>query len=171
MERAFTVFGQPLTLAVEQGADKLRIRVGDEEVVVDEHSIDDRYVTLRVHGRSVRIPYARVGAHIHVAVAGESYELVPAEEAAESGREAGAFVPEITSPMPGKVLLVKVAVGDVVEADQPLLLLEAMKMEQTVRASSRARVAEVRVEAGAMVGPGAVLVVLAAVEESNESPD
>jgi biotin carboxyl carrier protein len=35
-----------------------------------------------------------------------------------------------------------------------------MKMEQTVRAPTRAKVSEVRVEAGRMVGPGAVLIVL-----------
>jgi biotin carboxyl carrier protein len=168
MERAFTIFGEPLVVAVEQGGDKLRVRIGEETLTVDEHSIDDRYVTLRIGARSVRVPYARVGAHVHVAIAGESYEFVPQEEA-ESAREAGAFIPEITSPMPGKVLLVKVAAGDVVEPDQALLLLEAMKMEQTVRAPTHARVAEVRVEAGAMVGPGAVLVVLEPVEEAAAS--
>jgi biotin carboxyl carrier protein len=62
--------------------------------------------------------------------------------------------------MPGKVLEVLVAAGDIVAHDTPLIRMEAMKMEQTIRATAPARVREVRVEAGAMVGPGAVLMVL-----------
>jgi acetyl-CoA/propionyl-CoA carboxylase biotin carboxyl carrier protein len=165
MDRAFTVYGERVVLAVEQTPEHLRIRVGDEIVEVESHTIDERYVTMRIGGRLVRVPYARVGAHVHVAHAGESYEFVPAEEAEEAAREAGAFTPEVTSPMPGKVLAVKASVGDIVAPDQPLLLLEAMKMEQTVRAPARARVAEVRVEAGSMVGPGAVLMMLEALED------
>ena len=165
MDRAFTVYGERLVLAVEQTPEHLRVRIGDDVLVIEDHWIDDRYVTMRIGGRLVRIPYARVGAHVHVARAGESYEFIPAEEAEEAEREAGAFTPEVTSPMPGKVLAVKVAVGDIVEPDQALLLLEAMKMEQTVRASARARVIEVRVEAGAMVGPGAVVMKLEPVDE------
>lgn len=164
MDRAFTVYGERIVLAVEHTPAGLQVRVGDEVLAVESHAIDERYVTMRIAGRTVRIPYARAGAHVHVARAGESYELVPAEEAEEAARDAGAFTPEVTSPMPGKVLAVKAAVGDVVEPDQALLLLEAMKMEQTVRAPARARVAEVRVAAGSMVGPGAVLMMLEAVE-------
>lgn len=171
MDRAFTVYGERLVLAIEQTPEHLRVRIGEEVLEIEDHSIDDRYVTMRIGGRLVRVPYARAGAHVHVARAGESYEFVPAEEAEDAAREAGAFTPEVTSPMPGKVLAVKAAVGDVVEADQALLLLEAMKMEQTVRAPTRARVIEVRVEVGSMVGPGAVLMKLEPVEEeaSNEN--
>jgi biotin carboxyl carrier protein len=169
MERAFTVYGERVVLAIEQTAERLRVRVDEEWIEVESHSIDERAVTMRIGGRLVRIPYARAGAHVYVARAGESYEFAPAEEAEDAAREAGAFTPEVTSPMPGKVLAVKVAVGDVVEADHPLLLLEAMKMEQTVRAPARARVAEIRVQAGSMVGPGAVLMLLSPVDDEATS--
>jgi len=71
--------------------------------------------------------------------------------------------------MPGKVLQVLVAAGDVVEADGALLLLEAMKMEMTVRATHRCRVVTVRVEAAAMVGPGDTLVELEEAPEEAQS--
>jgi len=59
--------------------------------------------------------------------------------------------------------------GDVVEADGALLLLEAMKMEMTVRATHRCRVVTVRVEAAAMVGPGDTLVELEEAPEEAQS--
>jgi biotin carboxyl carrier protein len=165
METVFSVRGKRVGVAIEPGHERTRVVVDGEPVEIDEVSIDERYVTMRVGSRVVRVPYARSGAHVHVAYGGESYEFVPGEEAEDAVRGEGAFVPEITSPMPGKVLAVKVAVGDTVEADQPLLLLEAMKMEQTVRAPAAARVAEIRVQDGAMVGPGAVLMLLEPVGE------
>jgi biotin carboxyl carrier protein len=62
--------------------------------------------------------------------------------------------------MPGKVIAVRVAVGQSVAAGDPLVALEAMKMETIVTADAAARVSEVLVDAGAMVEPGQTLVVL-----------
>ena len=62
------------------------------------------------------------------------------------------------APMPGKVLQVLVAVGDAVEPGQPLVVLEAMKMETTLRAEIAGTVAAVGASPGDMVEAGAALV-------------
>ena len=54
---------------------------------------------------------------------------------ASLGRVAGAVSPEVRSAMPGTVVSVSARTGDVVEAGQPLLAIEAMKMEHTMLAS------------------------------------
>jgi 3-methylcrotonyl-CoA carboxylase alpha subunit len=66
----------------------------------------------------------------------------------------------VTTPMPGRVIAVHVAAGDAVEARQPLVVLEAMKMEHVVVAPFPAEVASVAVAVGDQVAPGAILVVL-----------
>jgi propionyl-CoA carboxylase alpha chain len=66
----------------------------------------------------------------------------------------------LTAPMPGSVLAVRVAKGDRVAAGQPVLVLEAMKMEHTLAAPAAGTVTEVRVAAGEQVPAGAVLAVL-----------
>jgi pyruvate carboxylase subunit A/propionyl-CoA carboxylase alpha chain len=63
----------------------------------------------------------------------------------------------LLAPMPGSVLRVGAAVGDTVTAGQPLIWLEAMKMEHTVTAPSDGVLAELNVEAGQQVDVGAVL--------------
>ncbi len=63
----------------------------------------------------------------------------------------------LLAPMPGSVLRVDAAVGDTVTAGQPLIWLEAMKMEHTVTAPSDGVLAELNVEAGQQVDVGAVL--------------
>jgi acetyl/propionyl-CoA carboxylase alpha subunit len=81
------------------------------------------------------------------------------EAAARTGRAAGADG-RVTAPMPGKVIDVKVATGAHVESHQPLVVLEAMKMEQVVTAPYEAGVRSVDVEVGDHVTSGTVLVTL-----------
>src|SRR4051794_23437956 len=70
----------------------------------------------------------------------------------------------VTAPMPGKVAAVLVEPGALVERGQPLLVLEAMKMEHTICAPEAGRIAAVRYAAGEQVEDGALLVELAAKE-------
>ena len=62
-----------------------------------------------------------------------------------------------TAPMPGTILDIHVKVGDVVTANQPVMVLEAMKMENPVTAHRAGIVTKLDAEAGATVTSGAVL--------------
>ena len=66
----------------------------------------------------------------------------------------------IVAPMPGKIVRVLVKPGDTVRARQPLLVVEAMKMENELRAEEDAIVAEIHAKEGASVDAGALLIVL-----------
>lgn len=63
----------------------------------------------------------------------------------------------VTAPMPGKILDVLVANGDHVEMDTPLIIMEAMKMEQTLKAGKSGVVSELSVKNGDQVADGALL--------------
>ncbi len=67
----------------------------------------------------------------------------------------------ISAPMPGKVVRVLVKPGEAVRARQPLVVIEAMKMENELRASRDCTVSEVSAREGTSVEAGALLVVLA----------
>ena len=66
----------------------------------------------------------------------------------------------LVAPMPGLIRRVLVEAGTTVTAGQPLLILEAMKMEQTVAAPAAGLVAELRAKAGEQVAAGQVLAVI-----------
>ncbi|MGN6574946.1 MAG: acetyl/propionyl/methylcrotonyl-CoA carboxylase subunit alpha [Nocardioides sp.] len=72
----------------------------------------------------------------------------------------------LLAPMPGTVISVAVAVGDEVVAGQPVLVLEAMKMQHTVSALHDGVVAEIDVATGAQVAAGSVLAVVTSTTES-----
>jgi biotin carboxyl carrier protein len=68
---------------------------------------------------------------------------------------------KVTAPMPGRVVRVLVAPGDTVEARQPVVVVEAMKMENELRAPRAGQVSAVKVVEGMSVEAKAVLVTLA----------
>jgi biotin carboxyl carrier protein len=66
----------------------------------------------------------------------------------------------VGAPLPGKITHVAVRPGDTVAAGDTLLVIEAMKMENELRAGAPGTVAEVRVRAGQTVNAGDVLLII-----------
>lgn len=66
-------------------------------------------------------------------------------------------IKSFNAPMPGRIINVLVAVGDDVDAGTPLISLEAMKMENTLKSSGIGKVKAIHVAAGAVVEKGAAL--------------
>jgi len=67
---------------------------------------------------------------------------------------------EVAAPMQGKILGISVKLGDQVNYEDELMLLEALKMENPIYAPADGKVVEIRVAAGATVEAGQVLIVL-----------
>ena len=86
-------------------------------------------------------------------------ETVPVYRASDSDEAAGDA--RIRAPMPGRVVVVKSEAGQTVVAGQELLVMEAMKMELSIKAPHDGELAELRVAAGDFVEAEAVLAVMA----------
>ncbi len=99
-----------------------------------------------------------------VDVDGERYAIRVEEETRYIIRTRGAAGAELgqvlKAPMPGRVTLIEVAVGQTVAPGDGLIVLEAMKMENEFKAAVAGTVKEVRVAPGQAVNPGDVLVVI-----------
>ena len=108
-------------------------------------------------------PSAAEGMMVHVDGVPVAISIIPSR-AARGGPGKGATAAEgpqrVTSPMPGKIVRVLVKPGDRVDARQGLVVVEAMKMENELRARAAGTVTEVRVTEGSSVEAGAILVVL-----------
>ena len=103
-------------------------------------------VGVRLDARHVQL---HDGERRHVLARGTAYAAGP------SAREGG---DRVVAPMPGRVVLVKVEVGHEVGEGQELAVMEAMKMELSLRAPRAGRVAAVQAAAGDFVEAEAVLI-------------
>jgi len=147
-EVAATVDGAPHRIAGI--AATLVAAIGDATVEMLDLVLD---------GRPRRAIVARSRDRIHVALDGHAYVFERVDDA-HGGSAGGAGSGSVVAPMPGKVVKVLVAVGDVVTAGQPLIVVEAMKMETTLVAEIDGTIATVGADVGAMVDAGAVLVAI-----------
>lgn len=96
---------------------------------------------------------------------GDAWQVRHHDPVAASLTRAGqAGADSLTAPMPGTVTVVKVAVGDEVDAGQSLLVVEAMKMEHVISAPHAGTVTELDVSPGATVAMDQVLAVIAPVD-------
>jgi len=82
------------------------------------------------------------------------------DEGAGSGSGSGSRPQRLVAPMPGRVVRVLVTAGDLVTAGQPVVVVEAMKMENELRASREGTVADIHVREGMSVDAGALLLVI-----------
>jgi propionyl-CoA carboxylase alpha chain len=104
--------------------------------------------------RSFRIVSVNDQFYVHSTLGSQVIRCVPRHPVRQSVSEEGAA----SSPMPGQVLKVLVGVGQRVATGDPLIILEAMKMEHTMRAAVDGVVEDILVEQGDVVGPGQALV-------------
>jgi len=140
--------------------------VGGKNFELEFERLDGAIASLRfpATGRSHQITYQHEkNGSWRVAVGQREFDfsvLSPAEavEEVSGARESGPS--RLTAPIPGKVVAVKVAPGDEVTPGQPLVVLEAMKMENELASEQAGRVASVHVVAGDTVEGGALLVEL-----------
>jgi acetyl/propionyl-CoA carboxylase alpha subunit len=119
--------------------------------------------TAIIDGQTVGAPadalVAKHGSRIWVHLRGRTYELQRVA-GRSSGQTAGSTERTLRAPMPGQVRQVLVAQGDAVIAGQPLIILEAMKMEIRIQAPQAAKVAHISVSAGQSVDKDQTLVEL-----------
>ncbi len=160
------VGGRVRVVAIEHRGKALVVSLDGVERVVDAVALGDHRWSLRFPDsgaqHAVVVTPARSRAALDVLVDGLSIpaRLRPAgREAAKAGsgpRGAG----KVTAPMPGKVVKVLVTVGQQVTARQGVAVIEAMKMENELRAGRDGTVRDVLVAEGALVDAGAPLVVI-----------
>ncbi len=77
---------------------------------------------------------------------------------AAAGAEAGPS--KITAPMPGKIVRIIAAEGDQVEAGQPLVVVEAMKMQNEIKATKKGKVTKIAVKEASAVNAGDLLAIV-----------
>jgi propionyl-CoA carboxylase alpha chain len=163
-----SVVSQPQVTRFE-GDIEVRWWGGRDGYVLDEAAVvaaSPTEVTLEADGVRTTYAVAIVGDRVdvdsadgHVALRRTPRFVDPADAVASGS---------LLAPMPGTVVSVAIEQGQQVEAGQPVLVLEAMKMQHTVRAPGPGTVTEIDVKPGAQVAAGEVLAVVEEAAEETE---
>jgi len=137
------VDGRPVTVDAAEAGGALSLR------------IDGRVVDLVIDGTPPRVAFAMLGPSGGATIETDRTRSDVSRHAGKASRGSQDFV---TAPMPGRIVRLLVSPGADVEAGTPLVVIEAMKMENELRASHAGKVAEIIVRPGDAVEGGAKLI-------------
>jgi acetyl-CoA/propionyl-CoA carboxylase biotin carboxyl carrier protein len=154
------------TVRVTGTPDAASVVVGEAEPVRASARRDRGRLVVTFGGRRTTFRRAQDGDTLWLAADGRTWP-VDEHSLLESSAASAAGGGPVTSPMPGTVLVVKAAEGDVVAAGAPLVVVEAMKMEHTVTAPVDGVVTELHVRAGQQVALNQPLAVVTPQEEQS----
>lgn len=144
-------------------------RLAGREVSINLDTIEGTPVRLVTIGDEVhRVVMRRTGGRgcYTLWVDGHRFEVEALDERTRAIRDITAQAAKpagpapVVAPMPGLIVRVNVAVGDVIPAGHGAIVMEAMKMENELRATAGGRVKAVHAEVGAAAEKGAILVEL-----------
>lgn len=159
---------------VRQGA-LLQVEVDGRIHMVDARRLNDSAMSLLVQSGTAGAPVRSIDAAFAARAGAGDFDVhtlgrtvaVQIRPAGSSGRQNkvgigahGSGPQRVTSPMPGKIVRVLVKAGDPVTAKQGLVVVEAMKMENELRAARDGRVRELSIVEGQSVDAGTVLLVV-----------
>jgi biotin carboxyl carrier protein len=150
------------TIEITAAPPACRFRLdGGEERAADVQLVEPGVYSILMDGRSreARVE-ERPGGGLVVVIDGFRFEYEVRDPRRWSAKTAGASgdgFQSVAAPMPGKVVRVLVAAGDEVEKGQGLVVVEAMKMQNEMKASRAGRVLTVTAKEGDTVAAGEVL--------------
>lgn len=180
-DRARNVDGQlaghlapPSEWSIKLAGSTFAVEVTADEVTVDGKAIDlameytpgDRIVSAEVEGEPIalKIEPTRTGLKVTTRGAIHKVEILPAHVAHLTRHMIEKIPPDLSKflicPMPGLLVSLNVKEGDKVEAGQPLAVVEAMKMENILRAEKSATVKKVNAQAGESLAVDAIILEL-----------
>ncbi len=148
-------------LEVEREGDRYRFRLGDQhERQAQLIEVEPGIFSVLLDGRSYEAHAETGPGCAWITIRGHRFRVAITDPRRWSSRRAGAHGPEredVIAPMPGKIVRLLVEPGQAVEAGQGIVVMEAMKMQNEMKAHRAGRVAAIPVHAGETVAAGAVL--------------
>lgn len=157
-----TTGGTTSRIEVREAQGRYRVTVGDKTIELDWVATGEHEASILVDGASHDVALEKTPEGFGVLIGGDRFdvELKDAVKGVALGRVAHAGPLKLTAPMPGKIVKVLVSEGDAVEAGRGVLVMEAMKMENELKAMRAGTIQEIRVKEGQAVETGALLLVI-----------
>ncbi|HUI56039.1 MAG TPA: biotin/lipoyl-containing protein [Bryobacteraceae bacterium] len=161
MKLDLSIDGAEDRIEVLAPAPACRFRIGEApERSAHVETPEPGVYSVLLDGRSYEARVEEAGGALVVVIDGYRFEIEvrdPRRWSRQSGARGAGGVQTVAAPMPGKVVRVLVAPGDEVAAGQGIVVVEAMKMQNEMKAARAGRVLAMHVKEGATVAAGEVL--------------
>jgi acetyl/propionyl-CoA carboxylase alpha subunit len=171
MEFTFLIENKPVTVFLDKKDGLYYTQIDGKVIEVDIRTISPNVFSILIEGVSHRIYLTKDGEKYYSCCNGRHFVFL-----GSSGDDDDAFTGEedrsledmliVKAPMPGKIIQINVEKGQEVRKNQTLAIVEAMKMENEIKAGVEAVVKKILVETGDLVDPEKVLIELEALDNT-----
>ena len=155
-----TIYGETLEVDINRrSSNVVEAQIGDRKYVLEARAVQPGLYWLNWENRSIEVVVTEKNGGYLVMLDGrqvmvELGDLRTALRHAHQGQQGTA---QVRAPMPGKVIRVLVKDGDSVQANQGILVMEAMKMQNEIKSPKNGTVKKIGVTAGSAVNSGDLL--------------
>ena len=160
MKYGATIQGKTVEIDLNRrGSGIVEAQIGERRYVLEARAVQPGFYWLNWENRSVEVVVTEKNGSYLVMVGGRQVvvELDDLRTALRHSHQGQAGPTQIRAPMPGKIIRVLVEEGAEVEANQGILVMEAMKMQNEIKSPKKGIVKSIAVKAGAAVNSGDVL--------------
>lgn len=151
----------PYQVELARSGSSWRCNLNGREFPVDVIFSQTGVLSLLVDGKSYEVKQEAAGAESNIVVGHERFRAAVRDprslRSRRRAKDSGQGVKRILAPMPGKVVRILAPPGTEVEAGQPVLVIEAMKMQNELKSPKKGKVKRLAVGEGAAVEAGQVL--------------
>jgi biotin carboxyl carrier protein len=160
-----TIAGQQHRVEISRGAAGMQVKLDGEPVAVDLQQPEADVLSLLWEGRSYEVRRERAAeGPLRLEIDGRRYSAEVRDPRSLRSRRAAGDILEgpqrLTASMPGKVVRILAPEGTQVEAGQGVLVVEAMKMQNEVKAPKSGVVAKILAQEGSAVNAGDALAIV-----------
>ena len=169
MEFEYIIGGDTHKINCEITGDSCEAEIDGVKLHFDYRLLSANCLSLIGQTGSLTVYFVRHNDEIHLFINGEKYILKDSSGSSSFTSGAGSIAAEkglIITPMPGTIIKILVEEGDIVDVDQGLVIVEAMKMENEIRSTIKAKVKKINFKSGDSVDVGQSIIDLEELEST-----
>lgn len=168
MEFDYLIADKKVHVAIDKKENKYQVRLSGESFTIEPLHFQEHFFSFNDNDGYKKIMYAKDNGILYVFIDGLQYRVedlnITEQKSVAKDHLLLDNESEICAPMPGKILKIFVTTGDQVTPKQNLLIVEAMKMENSITSSMKGVVKKINFKEGDLVDTGQPIIELEAAE-------
>ncbi len=161
MTYTFKIKDKVYKINIEKENEQTVVQIDEKDIPVEFEKIDDNLYSIILEGKSLTIGVLRDGKKLQVFMDGDLFEIEAISERDQrKAPQELSGVQNLKAPMPSRVVKILKEVGDAVEVDEGVIVLEAMKMESEIKSPIEGKVTDIMVNEGDAVEAGISLLII-----------
>ena len=173
MDFEYLISDNIVNVSINKKDGDFEVSLGDELIQIKPIHLSAHFISLIMNGVFKKIYFAKDNGVNYIFIDGQQYCI---EDLSKTEQKSVAKdhllleqASEICAPMPGKILKIYVKEGDTVEVKQNLIIVEAMKMENSIHSSIKGKVKKVNFKEGDIVDTGQPIIELEKISDDENN--